>query len=609
MSAAQSYCFALLDDGDAQAGSRLYTGYQYCLRGAKGEDLALALTQMQDALLRGYHAVGLFSYELGAEQQGILPHSDAAPWFEVLLFANCERLDPVQLEAWLQQQADNAPSGLAQLATDIDEIDFARDLNRIHAYIEAGDTYQVNYTFRLHFSVFGRVASFYRKLRERQRVPYGAWIALPDGRSILSFSPELFVQHRAGALMARPMKGTAPASDNVQIDAALASALAQDPKNRAENLMIVDLLRNDLGRIARTGSVQVPALFEVTRFGKVLQMTSTVTATLRADVTLPEVFRALFPCGSITGAPKQRTMQIIRELEPSPRGIYTGAIGWFDQPGPENRVGDFCLSVPIRTLSLQPPDEDGVRLGEMGVGAGIVYDSEAKSEYRECQLKAGFLTGLGHEFDLFETMLVSKDAGCHLLEAHLLRLANSAQYFGFICDLPHIHAAFETAVDALPAGGGMFRLKLSLNCQGRVQIQSAPLQVITGSVKVLLAQRDPALDTVLLQHKTSHRSQYDLAWRAAEASGAFDVLFFNQQGQLTEGGRSNVFIKLSGRWYTPPLTAGLLPGVMRARLLADPAWAAQEKPLYADDLRAAQEIALCNALRGVLRADIVWPCK
>src|SRR5690606_9088835 len=302
------------------------------------------------------------------------------------------------------------------------EAGFLQAIARIHDYIKAGDTYQVNFTYRLHFSTYGPITALYRKLRQRQPVPYGALISLPDGGAILSLSPELFLRHEAGQLIAQPMKGTAPASGDAAQDAARSKALASDQKNRAENVMIVDLLRNDLGRVAATGSVQVPGLFEVARFGSVLQMTSTITAALQDGVTLPELLRAVYPCGSITGAPKHRTMQIIRELEAEPRGIYTGAIGWFDAPTGEHPMGDFCLSVPIRTLELKAANASGLRKGEMGVGAGIVHDSVAQQEYEECRLKSRFLTGLPHEFELFETMYATKEAGIRHLERHLQRL-------------------------------------------------------------------------------------------------------------------------------------------------------------------------------------------
>jgi para-aminobenzoate synthetase/4-amino-4-deoxychorismate lyase len=314
------------------------------------------------------------------------------------------------------------------------------------------------------------------------------------------------------------------------------------------------------------------------------------------------VFGALFPCGSITGAPKRRTMQIIRELETDARGFYTGAIGWFDAPDHARRIGDFCLSVPIRTLVLQAPGNGGVRAGEMGVGAGIVHDSAAADEYAECRLKAAFLTGLPSEFELFETMHATRSAGCRHLDLHLRRLCASAAYFGFPCSEEAIRMRLNEACAALPPGE--HRLRLALSQAGNVTLQSAPLSALDEPVKILPGQQPTMSDDLFLRHKTTARQRYDAAWRAAEAQGAFDMLFCNERGEVTEGGRSNVFVKLDGCWYTPPLAAGVLPGVMRTVLLADPAWAASERRLTLEDLRAAQEIVVCNALRGALRATL-----
>jgi para-aminobenzoate synthetase/4-amino-4-deoxychorismate lyase len=331
-------------------------------------------------------------------------------------------------------------------------------------------------------------------------------------------------------------------------------------------------------------------------------MTSTVRADLRADVDLSQAFAALYPCGSITGAPKRRTMQIIRELEGSPRGFYTGAIGWFDAPEVAHRVGDFCLSVPIRTLVLDPPGPDGVRRGEMGVGAGIVHDSVAADEFAECRLKARFLTGLAHGFELFETMYATREEGCRHLDLHLQRIDASAAYFGFPFDKEDVLGRVRDACTALPSGP--HRMRLALNQAGSCTIQTAGLMPLTEPVKLLLSPEPTDGTDLFLRHKTTVRERYDNAWRAAEAAGAFDMLFFNAQGELTEGGRSNVFIKLHGRWHTPPLASGLLPGVMRSVLLSDPAWSATERRLTIDDLRAAAEIVVCNALRGPVRAVI-----
>ncbi len=395
------------------------------------------------------------------------------------------------------------------------------------------------------------------------------------------------------------MKGTAPSSGDADVDARRAAELALDPKNRAENLMIVDLLRNDLGRVAQTGSVAVPKLFEVTRFGAVLQMTSTVRAQLRPGAGLAEVFAALYPCGSITGAPKRRTMEIIDELEPDARGVYTGAIGWFDPPASGQAVGDFCLSVPIRTLSLGPGEH--LRRGELGVGAGIVFDSDAQAEYAECRLKARFLTGLRNEVEIFETIKASWQDGPRHLDQHLARIAASCAYFGRPFDPD---AARTLVVDACLglAHEGLYRLRLASAADGTLTLTAAPLAPLQEPVRVLLAATPVASNDVFLRHKTSVRQRYDAAWRAAEAQGAFDALFFNERGELTEGGRSNVFVRFDGRWITPPLSCGLLPGVTRAVILAAPAWKASEGIVTRAMLERAEGIMVCNALRGPLLA-------
>jgi para-aminobenzoate synthetase / 4-amino-4-deoxychorismate lyase len=596
-------CFALLDDASAadpaQARSRLYTGLAGTLVCENATAWPQMLDAMQAALARGQYAVSLLTYELGGHLHAIPTHAIRTPLAQVLLFKHCEHLSPTEVAAWLATRAGQAPAGIARVTQNVNQAEFTRALGRIHDYIAAGDTYQVNYTYRLRFDAFGSLHALYARLRQRQPVPYGALVALPDGSAVLSLSPELFVRHTQGELLTRPMKGTAPASGDDAEDARRGAALAADSKNRAENLMIVDLLRNDLGRVAATGSVDAAALFDVQRYSSVLQMTSTVRARLRPGAGLADIFRALYPCGSITGAPKRRTMEIIRELEPAARGIYTGAIGWFDPPAGEGAVGDFCLSVPIRTLALRAP-ADGVRGGEMGVGAGIVFDSEAGEEYAECQLKARFLTGLPNQFEIFETMRASA-GGCARLEQHLARMATSAAYFGFPFDRAAAVATVERSCAALPAGA-LHRLRLALAADGSLHAQSAPLAPLAEPVRLLLADDATRSDELFLRHKTSVRTRYDAAWRDAESQGAFDTLFFNERGELTEGGRCNVFVKLEGRWWTPPLAAGVLPGVMRAALLADPAMQAGERIITREMLARAEGLIACNALRGAMAA-------
>jgi para-aminobenzoate synthetase/4-amino-4-deoxychorismate lyase len=602
------HCFALLDDALSDGNcSRLYSEYVQTIPCAQVEDWDSVWLQVQQALALGNFVVALLSYETGAQLQAIAVREQTdqqSGLSQFLIFKRCQQLDKESVLSWLEQHSQQQIAGIRSLKANVTAEEFTSAIEQIRAYIAAGDTYQVNFTYRLHFQSYGSALSLYLALRRRQPVPYGAFIHLPDGSAILSLSPELFIRHTAGNLFARPMKGTAAASGDDVRDQQVADALHRDPKNRAENLMIVDLLRNDLGRIARTGSVKVPALFEVNRFSSVLQMTSSIEAELRPDLNLAKVMRALFPCGSITGAPKHRTMEIIRELETEDRGIYTGAIGWFDPPTSKERLGDFCLSVPIRTLQLSPADAQGLRAGCMGVGAGIVYDSQAEEEFAECQLKAKFLTGLQPEFELFETMYATQTEGCRHLERHLQRLENSADFFGFVFDRTKIIHELQTCCTDF-ASATVYRLRLSLQLNGQIQIQHAPLQSLNTPVKLFFKNEVCETEALFLMHKSSHRHAYDAAWKAAEQAGGFDSLFVNRAGHVTEGGRSNLFVRIGQTWYTPPLSDGVLPGIMRAVLLEDPHLQAQEKSLTIENVLQADDIMLCNALRGALPAILV----
>ena len=597
-----SPCFALLDDCNATESdphSRLYTDYCQTLSCTSWEQLPVLLKQIDDS---GLHAVVLFAYELGAAMHNIA-HRDGGTLAQVVLFQSCQRMSAKDVAQWLAERVDEAPAGIANVRSTVDAATFADSISRIRSYIAAGDAYQINFTYRLRFDAYGCPIKLYQRLRSRQPVPYGALILLPDGSAVLSHSPELFIRHTSGRLFTQPMKGTAAASESSESDTRRAASLAADPKNRAENLMIIDLLRNDLSRVAALGSVAVPHLFEVTRFGEVLQMTSTITATLRDDAGLADIIAAVYPCGSITGAPKRRAMEIIRELETTPRGIYTGALGWIDAATKPHAQADFCWSVPIRTLILEASNDKGIRRGEMGIGAGIVYDSVAADEYAECELKARFLTGLPATFSLFETMAVSRQNGCVLLERHLQRLSQSAHYFHFSFDETALREALRRTCERLP-DSATYRLRLSLAQQGEITIETAPLLPLTVPVRLLIASDTMRAEDLFLRHKTSQRARYDHAWKTAEAQGAFDMLFCNQHGEVTEGARSNLFVQIDGRWYTPPLSAGVLPGVMRAHLLDDATWQATERSLSIEQVRNAQAIVVCNALRGVLPARL-----
>lgn len=603
--------FALLDDRDASARrptSRLYTGFVREHRCSDPSTLERLWQRVQADQRAGLHAVLLADYEWGARLIGAgVRERDGEASLRVLMFAQIERLARAQVDAWLAARADGqGPCGTLDLRASVTREEFSAAIARIHAAIADGETYQVNYTYRLDGRSYGEPLALYRALRARQPVAYGACLALPDGRRVLSLSPELFVRKDGAVVTARPMKGTAARITAPEGDSETARLLGLDIKNRAENLMIVDLLRNDLGRIAVTGSVKVPELFAIEPYATVFQMTSTVQATLRPEVDLPALLRAVFPCGSITGAPKHHTMGLIAQLESTPRGLYCGAIGWLDAPPPGQRLGDFCLSVAIRTLVLGVPQADGTRPLRLGIGAGIVQDSVAADEYEECRLKARFLTGLDPGFELFETVLARADGSLPHLARHLARLQRSAAALGFAFDAAAARAALQDG--AVQGRGTPQRLRLALAKNGRLDLTRAPLAPLPeGEVGLLVATQPLPDANPLAAHKTTLRRHYDEAVRAAEAAGAFDSLFLGADGRLVEGGRSSVFLQLDGRWWTPPVADGALPGVMRGVLLDDPAWGAAERRLTRADLMRADAIVVCNALRGALRARLLQP--
>jgi para-aminobenzoate synthetase/4-amino-4-deoxychorismate lyase len=646
-------CFALLDDRAASnesKTSRLYRRYEREHRCVDPRGLDAMWSRVDADLCAGLYAVLLADYEWGAkllraghERLAI----DDASALRVLMFAEMTRLSEHEASEWLAAQdvagAVETPgaAGLMNLQPSVDRPAFTDAIERILAAIAAGETYQVNYTYRLHARSFGSPIALYRRLRERQPVSYGALIRLPlndnntqrdETTHVLSCSPELFLRHERGLLTARPMKGTASRAIGPEGDSETARHLSIDIKNRAENLMIVDLLRNDLGRLAQVGSVKVPELFSIEPYSTVFQMTSTVQATLKPDVGFADVLRATFPCGSITGAPKHHTMQLIASLETTPRGLYCGAIGWIDAPLAGSaeqpaRCGDFCFSVAIRTLTLSR-EVDGLRATRLGIGAGIVADSQPQDEFDECWLKAKFVTGLDPGFELFETMLAASEtpsirAGAseaddarserrivvRHLQRHLDRMAQSARLLGFRFDRESARDLIAARIDALHLDQGSdvaWRVRLSLAHDGSVGLRDAPLTALSNdTVKLLIARHQLPDVNPLSSHKTTLRAAYDEGVSAAEKVGAFDSLFVTEDGRLVEGGRSSVFLRLDGRWYTPSVADGALPGIMRGCLLEDAAWAATERSLTLDDLRRSESMVVCNALRGVLKAQLM----
>ncbi|QWD99594.1 chorismate-binding protein [Polynucleobacter sp. JS-Mosq-20-D10] len=562
------------------------------------------LQDINKALVQGEYVVAAFAYELGLyihNINGLAQHeSKEHPLMQAWSFKSYESFSKADVDTYIEKKIatldpEAQVAGVANLVFSVNQEKFTSDIQTIQEYIRNGDTYQINHTFRITGEAYGDPLSLYARLRKRQPGRFGAFIA-QDSNFILSQSPELFIQKQGNTLKAMPMKGTASALNDT------AEHLSADTKNQAENVMIVDLLRNDLSRLALPGTVTVPKLFEVTQYGDVLQMTSTVQAEMQPEMKLSDVINAVFPCGSVTGAPKKRSMEIIQELEPQDRAYYCGALGWIDPSG------DFAFSVPIRTLEMNHDAKTHTSLFSLGIGAGITIDSEPGQEWEECQIKAAFLSKLPSELGLFETILVRKGQAQHV-QLHLARLASSALALGIPCSVPDIMKMIEIGYKNCSIDTE-YRLRLDLDHLGIATYQITPISPLEGSVKIFWA-RDILPDSnmatlysgnILLRHKISTRNLYDQAWRLAEGLTGFDALFTNEQGYVTEGGRSSVFVKSGDSWLTPPVSAGLLPGVMRSIILNDPQWNAHEVNLTIDDIQNAKEIMLSNALRGLIPA-------
>ena len=547
------------------------------------------------ALAQGHHVAGYLSYECGYhferfEEPPLSPQLPLA-WFGVyshpFIFDHAqgsfEGPTPDVSSIASPQTIPTAFAANAQLS--ITEDEYSAKIERIKNYIEAGDTYQVNFTDSVTAHTPLSPAQAFAALSASQPVSYSALLNLAT-RHILSFSPELFFRIANGQISTRPMKGTMPRGLDLAEDEQQAAYLQSDEKNRSEHVMIVDLLRNDLGRTCAPGSVHVDDIFSVERYTTLLQMTSTVSGTLRPGLRYYDIFRALFPSGSITGAPKIRTMEIIRELESHPRGIYTGAIGHIAPNG------SATFNVAIRTLVLQQG------IAHMGVGGGIVADSVAASEYRECLLKASFLTRARPHFQLIETMRADNGT-IPLLNLHLDRLEASARHFDFIFDRTEAETRIADYTNQLPTNEP-HRIRLLLDATGTLTLTHTSLTPDPPTLTVRISTQRTHSTDVFLRHKTTHRDHYDYELAKARGEGSDEVLFLNERNEITEGAISNLFLQREGKLLTPPLASGVLPGIYRRHLLeTNPT--AEEHILTLADLDTAEAIFLCNSVRGLRR--------
>ena len=571
--------FVLLDDARANsaAPARLYRDP---LRVVVAHDVAEVTAALSEIKGCGLHAAGFLSYEAGFALEPKLGPSTKATvpllWFG--LFESYEEIRPEDVQALLPNTAGGwTGSPTPRLFRAAYDVEFCR----VKDWISAGDIYQANLAIRADVATTGHPLALYAGLRTRAGAGHGG-IVWTGEDWLLSLSPELFFALQEGKITTRPMKGTVARVPDPVADTANAVALVADPKQRAENLMIVDLLRNDLSRVAVPGSVEVPTLFAVESYPTVHTMTSTVTAQLREGLGAIDIIEAIFPCGSITGAPKIRAMEVISAVETEPRGAYTGSIGRIDTNG------DAAFNVAIRTLHLHV----GESRATLGLGGGIVADSEAGSEWRECLAKGAFVASR-ERFDLIETMRFDPEGGIHLLERHVARIGDSARTFGFPFDR---HAARNELQAATFRVDSPRRVRLMLSPTGQIAIEIGALPPVPdGPVLVALAPLPVAADDYRLAHKTSNRDFYNTARASA---GTFEVALVDAGGFITEGSFTNIFVKGEGALLTPPLTRGLLPGVLRAELIAN--GSAVEADLKREDLSGGFFIG--NASRGLLAA-------
>lgn len=555
------------------------------------ENVKRALFELQHFISKGYYAAGFICYEAGfAFEEGLgnlkIDYDFPLLWFGVY------RKPVISSHKGKPAKTRQLDYRINKLHLNISREKYINDIKKIKDFIRKGETYQVNYTFKYKFGFSGSILGFYQDLKAKQGVSYSALIKTRD-YYILSLSPELFFRKRGNAVEVRPMKGTLSRGVNLEEDLRNMKALERSPKDRSENIMIVDLLRNDLGRVSRPGTVRTEKLFEVEKYETLLQMISIVSGRLKKDLTIYELFKAIFPSGSVTGAPKINTMKIIDSLEKEPRRIYTGSIGFFSPSG------EAVFNVAIRTLLI----DNKTKRGEIGIGSGVVIDSDAEKEFEECRLKADFITEKHDDFRLIETILWRRDAGYFLLKLHLDRLFASAEYFNFGFDRNSIIKGLKN-LEGKFADGRNYRARLLLCKDGRLDLSFSKLNKRAGAAKVRFSDKKVSSDTLFLYHKTTKRALYDKEHARWRGKGYFDIIFTNEKNQITEGAISNIIIKKNNIYYTPPVECGLLDGVFRRYLLKSGKLPIREKILRKKDIKAADEVYMVNSVRGMVRVTL-----
>ena len=472
-------------------------------------------------------------------------------------------------------------------ALNVSEQEYHKNINKIREHIINGDIYQANYTIKYHFDFSGSPLGLYNDLKKKQNVAYNVFAKFDDC-CVLSLSPELFFRKRGNRITVKPMKGTIKRGKNISEDLENSGFLYSDEKNRSENVMIVDLLRNDIGKISERGSVKVTKLYEIEKYNTLFQMTSTIQSRLLKNVSIHEMIKSLFPSGSVTGAPKLRSMEIINGFEIDERKIYTGAIGFFEPSG------NAEFNIAIRTVLLC-----GSR-GEMGIGGGIVYDSSPEGEFQECRLKGNFLLQKSAvNFQLIETILFDKKY--RRLGHHIKRLKESAAYFDYRFSKKDLIRQLEDS--AGPLADGRYRVRILLDKTGRLTVTRTHIDEPLNEYRITISEKRTNSDDIFLYHKTTNRELYTNELEKARENGFFDILFFNDKDELTEGSITNVYFLQGGIIYTPPVKCGLLNGTMRQSLINKNK--ILEKLITYDELKIADAIYISNAIIGFQKASLI----
>ncbi|MEO5602941.1 MAG: aminodeoxychorismate synthase component I [Cyclobacteriaceae bacterium] len=574
--------FILFDDArGGGAPGRLYEAPVAEIVAHDADKVAGALVALREAVASGKHAAGWISYDAGfALEEKLRPMGrrlGTTPLLWFGLFDGYREVDGAAI-------GDPAGAWIGTPKPRVEREEYLSAARRVKEHLFAGDFYQANLTFGCDVSLVGSPIDAYAQMRARSNAGWGGVVRHPGGW-LLSLSPEQFFRLSGGEIEAKPMKGTAPRRADPAADRAEAEALAADPKQRAENLMIVDLLRNDLARAAETGSVKVPDLFVVESFPTLHQLVSRVTATLRDGVDAVGVLETLFPCGSITGAPKMAAMAALRTLEPEARGVYTGSMGWIDPNG------DAAFNVLIRTLEI----DENSRFARLGLGSGLVVDSVVEDEWAECLLKGKFVASDGIAFDLIETMRFDPEVGIAELDRHLDRLDASATRFDFPFNRHSARNELQAATfrRQLPA-----MLRLLLSPSGTMAIELKPIPDVPAQpVEVAVRPLPVSADDIRLSYKTTARAFMEVA---RLEGGKYETIFVTPEGYITEGSYSSIFVERDGKYLTPPVGRGLLPGLLRARLIEE--GKAVEADLKVDDL--GEGFLIGNMVRGLIRARL-----